>query len=862
MATLPLTHVELTGQTKFACILPFYIYAPISGNYIFDVTADDTFEYSLNESFFGRSGYAATGAFEGVLTLNLNQGYNKFILSYANLIATGAYCSVRKRNSSILYYYPSTIATIAGSSVISCIPLVPDVSILRVGITGLIYYQSGSYTGPGSMTAAAIPPSNLASGSYRLPSPSAYLAPSNDVNYYSETGIPAAPNPPNSKAWLAETSFLTSPLPVEQTISAFATIAGKTPGVAPFTITPPTASSGLPVAVSVISGPATISGNTVTLTGTAGVVVLAANQAGNTNYKAAPQVTTSFIVSVAPMIPSNQVVIGETGKALSYQVINSGQVATSWTATGMPVGLSISASGVISGTVAVDGNSVVTVTARNAGGSSSQRVGVSIIYSGKQYHWHEAEWALRSNNSIKARRLNWFRKTKAGTGTNMWITFSNPFFYMGENGAKTALVQSGEFGTTEFTTPDWVLDLNDADPDIVIPPSIKSLRIAPDTAADFIWGDIDPIPWDPNPPPDKPQPPKDPVFTAGVFWAHKGAGVSSECVTVELTVTTSDQSNYTVNWGDKQTAADSKETTAASGTISSASYCPVAGAGLVIGAWGDPHWVITGPVNKYSESFAISGLVNGNTARIIHNTDIPNGQQVWLYECNNKFLNGTYTAKVVNNTSFDLLFVNGQNMPSAITGKLSRVTPSIQTAKKMLFGDNAAPETVLLLFLKYQDGSEWCVHSTNTVYSPNGAQIISEIAIIRTTQTGVITRINPVNLGPVRIGTFCTIEVSAGGYLQPRYYGFGGQNITHIGGAMWGMFQASQAADGQYRDFGDGSNHDGYGVMGATIGYTRKMWVDASTLLRNNPGLAPGSLYDNNVIVPFSNSVYLSLCQT
>ena len=60
-------------------------------------------------------------------------------------------------------------------------------------------------------------------------------------------------------------------------------------------ITLPTASSGQTVTVSVKSGPATISGNTLTLTGR-GTVVLAANQTGNSQYLPASQVTTSFIV--------------------------------------------------------------------------------------------------------------------------------------------------------------------------------------------------------------------------------------------------------------------------------------------------------------------------------------------------------------------------------------------------------------------------------------------------------------------------------------------------------------------------------------------------------------------------------------
>jgi hypothetical protein len=82
-----------------------------------------------------------------------------------------------------------------------------------------------------------------------------------------------------------------------QTINPFTTIPTKMYGSVPFTVTAPTATSGLPVTLSVVSGPATILGNTVTLTGV-GTVVLAANQAGNGSYSAAPQVTTSFQVNM------------------------------------------------------------------------------------------------------------------------------------------------------------------------------------------------------------------------------------------------------------------------------------------------------------------------------------------------------------------------------------------------------------------------------------------------------------------------------------------------------------------------------------------------------------------------------------
>ena len=57
-----------------------------------------------------------------------------------------------------------------------------------------------------------------------------------------------------------------------------------------------TASSGLPVSFSIVSGPATIAGNTVTLTG-AGTVTVRASQSGDANWNAATNVNQSFSVA-------------------------------------------------------------------------------------------------------------------------------------------------------------------------------------------------------------------------------------------------------------------------------------------------------------------------------------------------------------------------------------------------------------------------------------------------------------------------------------------------------------------------------------------------------------------------------------
>ena len=79
-----------------------------------------------------------------------------------------------------------------------------------------------------------------------------------------------------------------------QTID-FPAIPDRTVDDSPFTISA-SASSGLAVSFDVVSGPANISGDEVTLTGSLGTVVIEATQGGNTNWNAAPPVQQSFDV--------------------------------------------------------------------------------------------------------------------------------------------------------------------------------------------------------------------------------------------------------------------------------------------------------------------------------------------------------------------------------------------------------------------------------------------------------------------------------------------------------------------------------------------------------------------------------------
>lgn len=89
----------------------------------------------------------------------------------------------------------------------------------------------------------------------------------------------------------------------DQTIT-FDAIPDQTFGDDDFALTA-TASSGLPVTFTVEAGPATITDNTITLTG-AGIVTVTASQDGNATYNSAPPVSITFTVNKAtPVITWN-----------------------------------------------------------------------------------------------------------------------------------------------------------------------------------------------------------------------------------------------------------------------------------------------------------------------------------------------------------------------------------------------------------------------------------------------------------------------------------------------------------------------------------------------------------------------------
>jgi sugar lactone lactonase YvrE len=201
--------------------------------------------YTISITYSGDSNYLPTSA---AATFSLTIGQTSPTINW-----TPAATSIT---------YGATLAGILNASAVSGSTAVPGVFTYTARLTG------GSAV---PVTSASM----LGAGSYIL---TATFAPTNAATYQSVT-----------------MTIIFTVAPAVPTLS-FVPIAAQTFGNPPFSVSASSASSGA-VTYAVVSGPATISGNIVTLTG-AGTVVLSASQAAGGNYAAATA-TTSFTVAAA-----------------------------------------------------------------------------------------------------------------------------------------------------------------------------------------------------------------------------------------------------------------------------------------------------------------------------------------------------------------------------------------------------------------------------------------------------------------------------------------------------------------------------------------------------------------------------------
>ena len=129
--------------------------------------------------------------------------------------------------------------------------------------------------------------------------------------------------------------------------------------------------SPLPPGLSIVAATGAITG-TPTTAGTTVIVITATNAFGTSTTTVTATVAAA---TVAPVITSPATSPGTVGSPIVPYVIVATGLPTSYTATGLPPGLSINSStGVINGTPTTAGTYTVTTTATNSAGSSSTTV--------------------------------------------------------------------------------------------------------------------------------------------------------------------------------------------------------------------------------------------------------------------------------------------------------------------------------------------------------------------------------------------------------------------------------------------------------------------------------------------------------
>jgi hypothetical protein len=175
----------------------------------------------------------------------------------------------------------------------------------------------------------------------------------NHIQFYSPSGLTA--NTWNDAADTLDAAFVpgfvieynSNPFASNQTI-AFGPLADQAYGTAPFSLSA-TASSGLTVSFSVLSGPAMITGTTLTITGV-GTVNVQAAQAGDNNNKPAPSVNQSFNVTPASLT----ITANNTNKTYGQTMTFAG---TEFTTVGL-----------------VNGDSVTNITLASSGAAATSTV--------------------------------------------------------------------------------------------------------------------------------------------------------------------------------------------------------------------------------------------------------------------------------------------------------------------------------------------------------------------------------------------------------------------------------------------------------------------------------------------------------
>ena len=235
----------------------------------------------------------------------------------------------------------------------------------QVVITATVTVEGGGATPTGAVTlldaGTPISTANLDASGQAVFTTSNLSVGSHSLTISYEGDSAAAQSSSNASPWLQVVNK------ADQTID-FGTLSGKTFGDADFTVSA-TSTSGLPVSFSIVSGPATIAGATVHITG-AGQVTVRASQNGDDNYNPAVDVEQSFIVGQAAQAITFAALADKTFGDAPFTVSATGGASTSpvtFAASG-----NCSSGGLNGSTISLTGAGSCAVTASQAGDTNYQ----------------------------------------------------------------------------------------------------------------------------------------------------------------------------------------------------------------------------------------------------------------------------------------------------------------------------------------------------------------------------------------------------------------------------------------------------------------------------------------------------------
>jgi sugar lactone lactonase YvrE len=284
-----------------------------------------TLKLTCTEATYDGAAHSCTGSAvgtDGVTAVSGSWGF-----SPSSVTAAGSYPVTGTFTSTDSLYMGGTAA---GTLKINTASPTLQLTCTEVTYDGAAHSCTGSATGLGGVAVSGSwsfsPSSVTAAGSY----PVTGTFTSTDSNYAGGTAN--------------GTLKINEAVKTAQTIQFTAPASPVTYGVGTVALSA-TASSGLAVTFSVLSGPATVSGSALTITG-AGTVVIAANQAGNSTYAAAAQATQSIVVNKAALqvkADAKSMTAGASVPSLTYTIsgyvgsdsaaVVSGAAALSTTAT-------------------------------------------------------------------------------------------------------------------------------------------------------------------------------------------------------------------------------------------------------------------------------------------------------------------------------------------------------------------------------------------------------------------------------------------------------------------------------------------------------------------------------------------------